>query len=423
MRHNFFWGERFGFQHVLNVLEGLALVLFVCLAGVAYVRARTEELSARVILQGGCVLTLVALLAPPFLSSDIFDNIARGRVESVHGANPYLVAPAAFPDDPLMANAQYRDSPMPYGPVSAVLQTGITGASGDHLWPTVYGFKLAFALCHIGTAWLLYLALCRRNQAQAGRALFLYLWNPWILMETAGSGHNDALMALFLAFMIWLLSEGRWAWATLAFGTAALTKHGCVVIGPFLLVLAIRQGKLRAFGLGALATLLLTALFVWHYFPVPQALEALWLQTAVGQTSLQHFLTLWLGEGSERALLLCGYSITLLYLGATLRKIEDLESFGRQSSRLIMVFLVAAMAQASPWYHLWWLPMLGLWGLSDCVSVLRLLAFLGPLSYLVYATTRSYALDHQIWQWSLALAIPAFWMLGPKRGSSRPVGP
>jgi len=403
VRHVFFWGE--GYQHYLNALEGLALVLFTVLAGIAYVRGCKMGLGVPTILKCGCVLLVLAMLAPPFLSTDVFDYVARGRVESVHGQNPYLVSPAAFPEDPLIERAQWTDYGMVYGPIAAAVQSVITAAAGDRLWVCVYGFKLFFAVCHLLTAWLIYLTLRARGSPSASLGLLLYLWNPWILLECAGSGHNDALMAVFLAGMAWMLSRRQMAWATLAFGLAVLTKHGCAVIGPLLLVLSIRQGKLKEFGLGVLATAAVTAVLAWHYFPTLAALESVTAQIVQRGTSLQYFLILWLGEDTTPWLLGIGALVVVVFLAWKAVQVRDLPSFGRRSSHAVLLFMLVVLSLFSPWYHLWWLPLLGLW-LRGCVASFRYLAFLGPLSYLVYASTRSYELTHQVWQWSLALALP-----------------
>lgn len=402
VRHVFFWGE--GYHVLLNALEGLALVLFTVLAGLAYVRGSKLDLDVSTILKSGCVLLLLAVLAPPFLSTDVFDYIARGRVESVHGQNPYLVSPSTFPEDPLITRAQWTEYGMVYGPIAALLQTLLTFMAGDRLWLCVYGFKMFFAACHLLTAWLVYLTL-REREGPATLGLFLYLWNPWILLECAGSGHNDALMAVFLALMCWLLARGQMAWATLAFGLAVLTKHGCILIGPLLLVLAVRQQQLKAFGLGVLATVLVTALLATHYFPTVNALESLSTQLTHKATSLQHFLVLLLGKGMAPYLLGAGAVVVVIFLAAKATDVQDLSSFGRKSSHVVLLFLLVALSLFSPWYHLWWLPFVGLW-LQGCAGSFVHLAFCGPLSYLVYATTRTYDLGHQLWQWSLALALP-----------------
>ncbi|MHC4512297.1 MAG: hypothetical protein ACYTKC_12140 [Planctomycetota bacterium] len=424
MRHAFFWGagrELFGLDlpYVLNALEGLALVLFTVLAGIAYVRGCKQGLEVPAILKCGLVVLVAAVLAPPFLSTDVFDYVARGRVESVHGANPYLVSPSAFPDDPLTHRAQWAEHGMVYGPIAAVLQSVITAALGDRLWVCVYGFKLFFAACHLLTAWLVYLTLRARGSPRASLGLFLYLWNPWILLESVGSGHNDALMALFLAAMGWMLARGQMAWATLAFGLAVLTKHGCAVIGPLLLILAIRQQKLRQFGLGALATVAVTAVLAWHYFPTLAALESMTAQIAHRGTSPQQFVVLLLGEGMAPYLPGIGAVVVVAFLLLKAGGVQDLSSFGRCSSHAVLLLIIAVLPLFSPWYHLWWLPLLALW-LPGCAASFRHLAFLGPLSYLVYASTRSYGLGHQVWQCSFALAVPVLLLVASRANGPQP---
>ncbi|MHC4898338.1 MAG: hypothetical protein ACYTGW_14635, partial [Planctomycetota bacterium] len=89
------------------------------------------------------------------------------------------------------------------------------------------------------------------------------------------------------------------------------------------------------------------------------------------------------------------------------------------SSHAVLLLIIAVLPLFSPWYHLWWLPLLALW-LPGCAASFRHLAFLGPLSYLVYASTRSYGLGHQVWQCSFALAVPVLLLVASRANGPQP---
>ena len=72
----------------------------------------------------------------------------------------------------------------------------------------------------------------------------------------------------------------------------------------------------------------------------------------------------------------------------------------------MLVVLVFAMPMYTPWYHLWWIPLLGVWTWRGLDRLVVAVAILAPLSYVVRLANQSLALDYQIVQWSLALATP-----------------
>ena len=409
LRHRQFWGDGEVLGIPLPALLGAAdvagLFLFVGLAGFSYLALfrQSDQLPVRWLLGGGCLLTLTALVVPPFLSTDVFDYVLFGRVESIHGGNPYLSTPADFPDDPLLRLdvAEWSTNVLPYGPITACFQNWITWLAGNSIWAGVYGFKLLFAGCHVLAAWLIYLALSGRGQHAARRGLLLYLWNPLLLLELAGSGHNDALMAVGLAAMCWGIARERFAVATVAFGTAVLAKHGCAVLGPCLFALAWRRGQLVDMAKGCAIVAVVTAALVARYFLESGALDFWAAQTQIRATSLQHFSVL---LGIETFAVL-GYGALLAVLLWAVTGIRDGASFGNRGAVLMLAALFA-MPMFTPWYHVLWIPLLGVWTWPALDRLVLALGFLAPLSYSVLVATHTLALGHQIAQWSIALALP-----------------
>ncbi|MCR9247424.1 MAG: glycosyltransferase 87 family protein [bacterium] len=407
LRHNLYWGtgEVMGLHlpHLLGIAEGVCLLVYALVGGAAFARTvrGTELLTVRQVMLGGVLLAIVAMVVPPFLSTDVYDNLARGRVEAVHGLNPYVAAPAEFPEDDFTRAAQWTGFGNPYGPLFTVVQTAVCFLSLDRVWLGVAVFKLLFAACHILTGWFLFQAARRVRPEFAGTALLLYLWNPWILLETVGHAHNDALTAVGLAGMMWALTARKMALATVAFGLAVLAKHGVGPLGPLLLALAWRQRQLKQFVGGVAIIAVLTAWFVYHYFLEPGAIEALLAQAEHQRTSLQFLVASLLGIEDGRALTLAGIGGVILYLAYLAPRTRTPDDFALHGAKLMMLFILVAMPMFSPWYHLWWLPLLIT--LPASARAVSWLAVLGSASYLVFATTRSLGFDHQVWQWAVGL--------------------
>ena len=82
-------------------------------------RRHTVALAA--VLAIAAAVQLLPLAAPLLLSRDAYYYWSKGRVEAVHGADPFVTKPSAFPGDvayPRVAQ-DWRDRPSYYGPTMA----------------------------------------------------------------------------------------------------------------------------------------------------------------------------------------------------------------------------------------------------------------------------------------------------------------
>lgn len=400
--------------------EGVGLVLFTLLAGLAFAQTvrQASSLPLRFLVGGGIALVALATLAPPFLSSDVFDYLARGRVE-VLGNNPYTTPVSALADDPRMAPfaalSEWNDWCMPYGPFTAKLQWLF--ALLDSPWLGAYLWKAMTAAAHVAAGWALFVTMrSLHGERDARRGLVLWLWNPWLLLESCGSGHNDALPALLLAVMVHGIATARMASATTSFGLATLLKHGHSPFGPLLLAHAVRTGRGRQFAAGCVPVAAVVALAWIGYFQDEGALGVLSRQADVARISLPGLAALAFGSIGSSIVSGCGLAIVLLLLWLGIQRAKDPAAVGRFGVLVLVAFLLLCSPMLSPWYHLWWLPLFALANQPVITRVVELLAWLGPFSYLVYATTRSFGFDHQVWQWLLVGVWPALLLALDWRG-------
>lgn len=155
-----------------------------------------------------------AVLLPldPLLSDDIWRYLWDGHVQ-LQGINPYLHAPA----DPALesirtgwhAQVNHPDIPTIYPPLAqfffeAAAWLGLLLGSG------VIALKLLWIGCEAGAAFLL-ARVARRTGRGEARVLLLFLWSPLLVVETAWSGHLEALGLLWLALLLWMaLPGGPW---------------------------------------------------------------------------------------------------------------------------------------------------------------------------------------------------------------------
>ncbi len=194
---------------------GLTVVALCLLAGlvgafvVLLVEAWRGRVGLRAVAVAGAVAIAFAVVAPVLVSRDVYSYAAYGRIVSLHGSNPYVQNPTAYPGDPftrVLAPA-WRHTRSVYGPAFTLLSAALSGGSPA---ADLLAFKVVAALAVGGAGWLGALAL--REWGLPERAPFgaaLVLLNPVIVVHTVGGAHNDALVALCVAGAAWLASRWR----------------------------------------------------------------------------------------------------------------------------------------------------------------------------------------------------------------------
>jgi alpha-1,6-mannosyltransferase len=172
-----------------------------------------------------------AVLAPPYLSNDVYRYVWDGEVEAA-GLNPYLHTPA----DPQLAHLRDHDiypliasqfAPTIYPPVAEALFLVITRISA-----TVTAMKVAVVFCELITFFLLARLLALEG-LPTGRVL-IYAWHPLPIWEFAGSGHIDALLIAFCVAAIFATRRQHDGLGGSLLAGATLTKLYPIVLLPAL---------------------------------------------------------------------------------------------------------------------------------------------------------------------------------------------
>ncbi len=142
---------------------------------------------------------VILLFSPATLSDDINRYLWDARMQ-FQDINPYVYAPEsediAHLRDEYHAGINNKDVPTVYPPL---MQTAFAIAA--YLWYSPTSMKILFTLCDLGVI-LLLMTLLRCRGIPVERVL-IYAWNPLVLVEIAGSGHNDSLpVAMMLAALL-----------------------------------------------------------------------------------------------------------------------------------------------------------------------------------------------------------------------------
>lgn len=196
----------------LNAALAAVYVGAVALLAVCWLGFWSARPSLRLALGAGVLLHAVALLAPPFLSTDPLFYAAIGRAMAKYHASPYAPLHTALPPhDSLMRllNADWQSGTSAYFLGWNELSRGIAWLAGDNL---IFHLRLYQGLSLVGmatAAFLTGLAAGSRDSKRAGSAAAAVLLCPLAVIEGTVSAHNDSLLALSVALFVFAISKHR----------------------------------------------------------------------------------------------------------------------------------------------------------------------------------------------------------------------
>ncbi len=194
------------------------------------------------------LLALPLLFFLPLGSYDVYSYACQGWQQAT-GLDPYAggVDLLGCPWQEAVAPT-WHASPAPYGPVFLVL-AALAVKVGGSLTGTVAALRVVAVLgvVLIGAGLP---ALARRRGVPLGRAVWLALACPLVLIHLISGAHNDAVMVGFVVAGLALAADRRFLLAGLLFGLAVGVKATAIVVVPFAVLLAVGppQVLLRAAG-------------------------------------------------------------------------------------------------------------------------------------------------------------------------------
>ncbi|MBV9133871.1 MAG: DoxX family membrane protein [Chloroflexi bacterium] len=242
-------------QSVARLLLGLGLMALGYLVAIACAQEVVTWLAVIFAVVFRCTLALL----PGLFSTDVFSYVMYGRIAAVHGENPYVSPPSAFPDDPFLTWVFpfWRGQPSVYGPLWTDLSQTLSAITGS--W-SAFGQVLAYRGMVIGfdaVALVALWALLGRLQPQdRPRLWLLYAWNPLVVFDLVGASHNDAVMLALLLVGVLCVYGARSSGVVVGLGVVALSAMVKFVTAVAVPVLAVawaasaRDRRDRALRLG-----------------------------------------------------------------------------------------------------------------------------------------------------------------------------
>jgi hypothetical protein len=369
--------SRYGKPELWAYLGGVAALFCLYLLALQETRRISPRRALPVVFGWSAVHAALMGFMFPATAIDIFVYFAYARVFTVFGDNPMAVYAQTYYYDPVIGklSGEWGYHPSAYGPIWHLISAPISWASGENIPRAVTGYKLLAIVCLLLGGWLIARALAASRPQDAATGALLYLWNPLVLWEVAGNGHNDAVMLvpLLLASVAW--TRRRDVWVLPLIGIAALIKF---VAAPLLPVAAValwrraggwparRRLAVRTGALGAVALVL--GLFPFY------DLNA--IRTSIADTNslfvvspanaIAHLLeNTYPGPEVKRWLKIIGWGILAAALVVASRSVwRRPDRLPRASFEVFFVFLMVVTTYFQGWYLVWPLALAALlpWG-------------------------------------------------------------
>lgn len=248
------WAFGSGSWNWVRILGEGTGTLLACLAGVLGLMAaylwgwhlvRRDAGSRRMVWAFSILFAATLIWLLP-MTSDLFNYLTRAHLFTDLGANPLTDTPVEF-WDPLVSAypSSYPGQTSIYGPVWVLLSALGTLGSHDGVAGLFYLKSLA-VVAYLAAVWLLERILRQVRPGSADEALYLFAWNPLVLLMAIGDGHNDIVMMAMILLAIWLLLREKWTLALAILGLSAWVKVVSLVLFPLFVLYAWRQLERRS---------------------------------------------------------------------------------------------------------------------------------------------------------------------------------
>jgi len=344
---------------------GLMLGFGACsaVAAVAYLRALDDHAGAgpldRGLWRAAIAIHVVAAIALPLTSNDVFSNLAYGRLAHL-GENPYLAGPAALPAGDRFASlvgARWTTMPIVYGPLTTLVDTAIVGGRG--VWPALVAFKLVMLASSLATV-----AIAGRVCQDRPAAFIAVAWNPLLAWEISAQAHNDGLLVVALAAAVWAGATRRELLAAVLAGVAVLAKLAAAPILALQLWALLRRSPARAIAAALVIAGLAVASFAIYWAGLA-TLEAPLLAAGgqPGRTARSLVDLVWLAA-EPLGLARIAYRVlwtagVVVLIAAFVRALVRTRTFGDAIHESITVMIVWNLVTPwfQPWYAAWLLPL------------------------------------------------------------------
>jgi type IV secretory pathway VirB2 component (pilin) len=354
----------------------------------------------------------------PTLSDDLQRYRWEGNVQA-NGWNPYAIAP----NDRRLADL--RDSYyeiMPGREIPAIYPpaTELVFRAAWLLFPGPTAFKTPFAAADVLV--MLLLAWMLRNESDRTFRLAIYAWNPLVIVEFAGSGHNDVLALLGIVSGLALVGS-RPTIAAVPIALAAMAKVFPAVLLPVWIRRAgwpERRAGWFAAALAALSILLVLAPY-WHAVAMLRANLAYYEATWKNYHASLYTVIDWLTGGQTKIPALVGILVSWgLAFWLAWKRADP-----TRAAYLLIGTILVFGPNGYSWYFTWIVPLLCFFPNPAwlMLTVLQFLSYNVLIGYGILGIFRFDPLMQWLVYFPFYLLLVAHWAYSRKSGLRQQFSP
>ncbi|MCH7492335.1 polyprenol phosphomannose-dependent alpha 1,6 mannosyltransferase MptB [Patescibacteria group bacterium] len=392
MRHTgVFFAELSVVGPFLFALFGVYVLFYIY--GKEYLR---EKSAFRVVIYFTAVFAVILILTPPFFSSDLYGYTSRASIANLHDVTQYSATPAELGYQDVVA---WENGVTPYGPFFTLYSTTINKVIGQNVIVNLVVFRLVAIAVLAASIFLIYKIASQTVPRNKYFVTALFAWNPFILIESIHSAHNDVFMVFFILLSIYLILKSRFIWAAGSLTLGFLVKFSPIILLPIVFLFIIKQSipvkrKIRDV---VLAILLIVVLVVVFYLPYQNFSDNLGNlgNSLIGPSNLTFpqfiinvgfsFLDKYTTFEPDIVTLRAGYLAVFLALYIFILFYKDLT----KNSNFIIRYFLALLSllfllggKFNIWYILWFIPLVLL---VDSAKFRHLILFITAYGFLYYA--------------------------------------
>lgn len=322
------------------------------------------------------------IAATPSLSDDVYRSLWEGRIVCA-GENPFALAPSA-PElaglrDEAWAKVNHPEIPAIYPPVAQGVAAVASALGFGSLAAQLAIYKILLALFDLATA--IPMARWLRSAGRPPIEAMIWLWNPLVILEFSGQGHNDAIGIFFLVLAGCVLARNATAFAVAALAFCALSKWFGILAMPLVLARTVPRerwkpalvfcaivglGWLPFLGAGLRVTEALQQYGArWEYnAPLYESMRWGFRQVAEWLGPKSALAGTWLApqgslepERAARAVLALGFMILTFW---TSRRTDTQRAFGGLTLGALLL-----LPTVHPWYVAWTIPFIAI---AECLA-------------------------------------------------------
>lgn len=311
------------------------------------------------------LVSLGYLLGRPYFSIDLFTYIVHSYIGAGLHGNPYLEPARSIGNMPFgFRLGDWGWNPVhgasPYGPLWTWIELGIGRLTLD-ISLAMLLMKSLMVIASLASAWAIWAILGKVRPRDQLFGTVLYLWNPLVIIEFAGEGHNDALLLACALLALLLAVRGRPMASVVAMIISALAKYITVILLPAQLLFVWRTRRSVAQALIQIGlALIIGGLIAFLLFrPLWAGAETFTGVREQGKVSFYSstpmlpfkLLQRWYSEDASaiRAGLLMDAIFGIYLLLQTIR-VRDHDSLLRMTGNATLAFLLLASPTYWSWY-------------------------------------------------------------------------